>query len=132
MTPTLARMAFPEQLVAYRKAKDWTQAELARAVGISIPQLQRYEAGTSQPTLDVIKKLAKTLGVTADALIFEANERGPDDELRLQFEAISQFTPEEKRVAKTLLESLIIRHDSYKWRDLTGQPAKDQETKEAG
>jgi len=37
------------------------------------------------------------MGVTTDELVFEADERGPDDELRLQFEAISRFDPDEKR-----------------------------------
>ena len=85
--------------------------------------LQRYEAATPQPTLDVIKKLAMVLGVSSDALIFEASERGPDDELRLQFEAAQRLDPNEKQVAKTLLESLIIRHDANQWNRSTGQQA---------
>lgn len=111
----LARMAFPDQLAALRKSKGLSQTALATACGISLPQLYRYEAGASQPTLDVIKKLAVALGVSADALIFEPDERGPDDELRLQFEAAQRLSPDEKAVARTLLESLIIRHDANQW-----------------
>jgi len=111
----LAGMAFPDQLAALRKAKRLTQAALAEACSISLPQLQRYEAGSSQPTLDVIKKLAIALGVSSDALIFEASERGPDDDLRLQFEAIQHFEPDERDVVKAVLESLIIRHDANRW-----------------
>ncbi len=44
--------------------------------------------------------------------MFDEGERGPDPELRLQFEAVSQFTPEEKAVARTVLESLILKHDA--------------------
>lgn len=77
--------------------------------------VQRYEAGTSQPTLDVIKKMAVALSVSADALIFEPDERGPDDDLRLQFEAIARLDPEERQVVKAVLESMIIRHDAGRW-----------------
>lgn len=133
MMRILPGMAFPEHLTELRRQKNWTQADLAEASRISVPQLQRYEAGKSQPTLDVIKKLAVALGVSSDALIFDQAERGPDDDLRLQFEAIQRFSPEEKQVAKTLLESLIIRHESFRWhRPGSPPPAQPDTTKEAG
>ena len=119
----LVLMPFPAQLAALRKSKSLTQVALAEACGISVPQLQRYEAGTSQPTLDVIKKLAVVLGVSSDALIFEANERGPDDDLRLQFEAAQRLDPSEKQIAKAVLESLIIRHEANRWTKNTAPPA---------
>jgi len=116
-------MPFPNQLAAQRRAKRLTQAAFADACGISKPMVQRYEAGTSQPTLDVIKKMAVVLGVSSDALIFEPNERGPDDDLRLQFEALSRLDPDEKQVVKTVLEGLIIRHDAGRWTRTKNQRA---------
>ena len=108
-------MPFPDQLAALRHSKNLTQVQLAEACQISVPQLQRYEAGTSQPTLDVIKKLSVVLGVSSDTLIFEAHERGPSDDLRLEFEALQRLNPAEREVARTVLESLIIRHDAGQW-----------------
>jgi transcriptional regulator with XRE-family HTH domain len=108
-------MPFPERLAALRKAKALTQQSLADRIGLHISQIRRYEAGDSQPTLDVIRKLAIAFSVSADVLVFEEGERGPDPELRLQFEAVSQFTPEEKAVAQTVLESLILRHDASRF-----------------
>lgn len=105
-------MAFPERLAAIRKEKNLTQRALAKRVGLSVLQINRYEAGTSQPTLEVIRKLALTLGVTSDMLLFEKSERGPDDDLRLQFERIAQFDPEDKRVIKAVLDGLILRHEA--------------------
>jgi len=83
---------------------------LADATEIHVQQIKRYEAGTSQPSAEAIKKIAKTFSVTADWLLFENDERGPDDDLRLQFEALNQFSPEEKNVARTVLEGLILKH----------------------
>ena len=74
-----------------------------------------FQTGASQPTLDVIKRLAVALGVTADELIFDDNERGPDDELRLQFEAISRFSPEDKTVVRKVLDSLILSNEAKRW-----------------
>lgn len=95
--------------------KGLTQQALANAVGIHVTQLSRYESGSSQPTLDVIRKIAVALSVSADELIFDENERGPQDDLRLQFEAVSKFTAEEKRVIKSVLEGLILKHEAQRW-----------------
>ena len=75
-------------------------------------QIRRYESGASQPTLDSIRRLALALGVTTDELIFDKDERGPDEELRLQFEAISRFDPEEKKIVEALLEGMILKHEA--------------------
>jgi hypothetical protein len=37
--------------------------------------------------LDAISKLAVALSVSADVLLFAKDERGPDEDLKLQFEA---------------------------------------------
>ncbi len=42
-------------------------------------------------------------------------------DLRLQFEAITHFSPEEKMVARTVLESLILKHDANRWSTSSGQ-----------
>jgi len=108
-------MSFPERVVTLRKQKSWTQQHLAEQVGVRVLQIRRYESGASQPTLDAIRRLALALGVTTDELIFDKDERGPDDDLRLQFEALTRFTPEEKMIAKAVLESLILKHDANRF-----------------
>ena len=105
-------MPFPERLATLRKEKGLTQETLAQTVGSSRIQIHRYETGASQPTLDVIRKLAVALSVTSDELIFDGAERGPSDELRYQFEAISQFDDEDQKVAKAVLDGLILKHQA--------------------
>jgi len=106
---------FPQHLAALRKEKNLTQQQLADSIAVSVGQLRRYESGSSQPTLDVIRKLALALGVTSDRLLFGTDERGPDDDLRLQFEAVSRFSTEEKKVVKSLLEGMILKHEARRW-----------------
>jgi len=108
-------MGFPERLTALRKQRGLTQKTLAEEAGVRTLQIGRYEKGAAQPTLEVIRKLAVALGVTADELIFDKDERGPDEDLRLQFEAVSRMSPEEKRIVKELIEGMILKHEARRW-----------------
>jgi len=40
--------------------------------------------------MSALKRIALTLGVTIDEFVFEEGERGPDDDLRLQFDVPSE------------------------------------------
>jgi len=111
----LAAMEFPERLATLRRQKGMTGQALADAVGIHVTQLRRYEAGRSQPTLDVLRKLARSLGVSADLLLFDADERGPSDDLRLQFEAASRLDPDERQVVRELIEGMLLKHEARRW-----------------
>ncbi|HXE10636.1 MAG TPA: helix-turn-helix transcriptional regulator [Bryobacteraceae bacterium] len=106
---------FHERLVELRKQRGLTQQALAEQVGMHISQIRRYESGQSQPTLDAIRKLAVALSVSADMLLFEDQERGPDEELKLQFEAVTRLDPEEKKVIRSVIESIILRHEARRW-----------------
>lgn len=108
----LLAMDFPERLSTLRKGRSLTQQALADRASIHVAQVRRYESGETQPALDVIRRLAIALSVSADMLVFDTAERGPDDDLRLQFEAISRFDPEEKKVVKALLEGMILKHET--------------------
>jgi transcriptional regulator with XRE-family HTH domain len=115
LPPDLIAMQFPERMAALRKDKSLTQQALADKVGVHLTQIQRYESGTVQPTLDVIRRLAVALSVSADLLVFDKDERGPDDDLRLQFEAISRMSKEEKKIIKALLDGMILKHEAQRW-----------------
>lgn len=111
----LLTMELSGQLIALRKRKGWTQQEMADAIGLHVNQIKRYEAGTAQPSIEAIKKIAVAFSVSIDSLLFEAHERGPDEELKLQFEAVSRMTPSEKRVIRELLEGMILKHEARRW-----------------
>lgn len=114
-TAALLEMDFPQRLAALRKERSLTQDALAAQVGVHVSQLRRYEAGKSQPTLDVLRKLAIALSVSADTLVFDKDERGPDDDLRLQFEATTRLDEDEKRLVREVIESILLRHEAKRW-----------------
>ncbi len=107
-------MAFPEQLAELRKKKGLTQQVMADKLGIHVSQLKRYEKGTSQPTLDVFRKIVLALSVSADELLFD-QVRGPGDDLRFHFEAVSKLDQDEKMLVKELIEGILLKHDAKRW-----------------
>lgn len=108
----LLDMDFPERLVQLRKARQLTQRQLGELIDVHLTQVQRYENGSSQPTLDVLRRLAVALGVSADVLLFDTDERGPDETLKLKFEALRQFDATERVIVEGVLDSLIVQHQA--------------------
>jgi transcriptional regulator with XRE-family HTH domain len=105
-------MSFPAKLAQLRKQLGLSQQRLANTVGLHVNQVRRYEAGTAQPTLDALVSLARALHVSLDGLVFDDDERGPSNELRLQFEAVSALPEEDLKVIKALLDGMIIKHQA--------------------
>lgn len=105
-------MPFSDRLANLRKQRGLTQEALSDLIEITKTQVYRYESGTSQPTLDVIKKIAVALSVTADELIFEVEERQPDDSLNLLLEGVSRLDPDEKHVIREIIEGMLVKHQT--------------------
>lgn len=111
----LVTMDFAHRLAATRKQAGLTQQALADRIGTHVTQIRRYEAGTSTPTLDVLRNIAIGLSVTIDSLVFDDHERGPQDELRLAFEATQHLDPEEQAVVRQLIEAMLLKHEARRW-----------------
>lgn len=126
-------MEFPERLTALRKERGMTQQALADQVGLAVLQIRRYEGGTSQPTLDVIRRLAIALGVSADMLVFDEEERGPSDVLRYQFETVSRMSEHEQQMVRELLDAVIIKNQVAGALERVNKPeAKERRTRVQG
>ena len=57
------------RIIELRKAKNWSQSQLADKVGVSYAQIGRYETKGSQPPAGVLKKIADALDTTVDFLV---------------------------------------------------------------
>jgi transcriptional regulator with XRE-family HTH domain len=110
-TPLLAAH-FSTRLSHLRRQSSMTQQALADTAGLHVNQIRRYEAASARPTLEALVGLARALHVSLDDLVFEEGERGPSDDLRLQFEAVSHMAEDERRVVKALLEGMIMKYQS--------------------
>ncbi len=57
-----------------RKAKSYSQEQLAEKVGISVTHMSHIETGNTKLSLEVFYNIANALECTADELLFEPNE----------------------------------------------------------
>nr|WP_246494771.1 helix-turn-helix transcriptional regulator [Brenneria izadpanahii] len=112
MIPLLVCPSTPSIALHSGKAADLTQQALADSASIHVNQIRRYEAGSAHPTLDALIRLAKVLHVSLDGLVFDDHERGPSDDLALQFEAVSGMPEEERRIIKALLDGMILKYQA--------------------
>jgi transcriptional regulator with XRE-family HTH domain len=60
----MSRVDVSEVIKSQRAALQLSQGELAKAAGVSVRQLARYEAGEQQPTLSAAVALADALGIS--------------------------------------------------------------------
>lgn len=108
---------FGEQLSAARKAKKYTQEQLAEKLSISRTNISRWESGKMMPDLDTIKQLSRILeynffavdlGTPAEALpespapaAEPTASPSADDCIRLEGKSSTSFTPPQKEILYT-------------------------------
>ena len=66
---SLGKMRLEETLRTLRRRRGWTQVALAKKARITQGYLARVEAGTRTPTLPMLKRLARALGVALGRLV---------------------------------------------------------------
>ena len=118
----LYAMSFSQRMIALRRERGLTQQSFADATGIHVQQIKRYESGSAQPSMDALIRLARAMAISADALLFDEDERQPSDALRLHFEAVSKLPPEEQDTIINVIDGLLIKHEAQRW----GQTRKRQ------
>ena len=64
------------RLAFLRIGKGWSQAELARRIGVSPSTVGMYEQGRREPSLSLVVQLAREFGVSTDYLLTGATQQG--------------------------------------------------------
>lgn len=102
-----------ERIKQLRVDNNLTQSELAEKVGLTYVQIGRYEKGKSNPSSDVLQKLAAVLGTSTDYLMNGKTEQVEaqlvDKELIKQFQEVEKLNPDEKNLVKTFLDAFITK-----------------------
>jgi transcriptional regulator with XRE-family HTH domain len=109
-------MEFKERIKEARVKKGLSQSQLAKAIGVHVTNISRYERGENRPTSDVLTKLANELDVTADFLMDgsmddKAQSSISDKELLTQFQKVSLLSNDRKAIVKELLEAFLLKSD---------------------
>lgn len=62
-------MTIGEKILNMRKARGWSQEDLAERVGVSRQAVSRWEADSAKPDADRIIAICDLFGVSADYLL---------------------------------------------------------------
>lgn len=103
-----------ERMKARRKKLGLSQSELAVQVGLSYAQIGRYETKDVQPSAETLKKIAETLEISVEFLMYGSSEEKvqntlSDVELINQFKAIQEMEEKDQWVIKELIDAFITR-----------------------
>ena len=64
-------MTFGQKIKLRREELDYTQAELAQKIHTTQPYISRLENGNFNPSMQMIIKIASTLRISTDYLLFD-------------------------------------------------------------
>lgn len=106
------RKAFGSRVKELRKRKAWMQKQLADKIGVTPPQLNKYEAGVNAPAMEKLVQLADALDTTVDYLLTgDPADTKPLHNLRLleRFKALQDFESNDREVVITLIDAMIAK-----------------------
>lgn len=105
---------FKEKIKELRKNNGYFQKDIAKALNIEINTYGAWERGNSEPSIDIIRKLADFYNVSTDYLFDREEEDGriiiqepelPSDEKKL-LEEYRALSPELKALSRDYFKSL--------------------------
>ena len=67
----IVRPNIVEQYIAQRKQHNLTQEELASIMGVTRPNISRFETGQYNPTLDLLVKMAECMDLEIEVTLVE-------------------------------------------------------------
>ena len=74
-----AYLAAPTPLAFWRKHRGFTQADMARLIGVSQPYLAQLENGRRVGSVSIYRRLAQQLGLSVDELLPDEPDGAPTD-----------------------------------------------------
>lgn len=101
---------FSARLRELRAAGGMTQADLAKAAGVTETYIGKLEAGRAAPGIDLVARLAKGLGKTVADLLPQDDPPDTEDVLRKQARALANdLIRDSDRETLQLLVPLLAR-----------------------
>lgn len=108
-----AAAGFGPRLAQLRKAAGISQMALAAEIGVSQRMMAYYEGPTAHPPANLLAAIARSLGVSIDALLgVESSRRrtkATDTRMQRRLQQIEKLPPAERRQILQMLDALIER-----------------------
>ncbi len=95
------------RITELRKAKKWSQDELAKKVGSSRVMIGNYKRSSNTPSIDVLLKIANEFDVSVDFLIGEGQLSTYDKEVLKRIDDIEQLDEDTKNKLFFLIDNII-------------------------
>lgn len=110
---------FGDNLKAVRAKKGISQGDLAETLGTHPTHVSRYERGQASPTVEVVRRIADALSVSADDLVYgmdgaRAGAVLADAELLDLFNRVQGMTHEDIKTVKNMLKAFAFQKDMQK------------------
>lgn len=96
-------LQFGEILRKLRSEKGWSQAQLAKRIGLSSSIIAHYESGTRYPSLETLAEIRRVMGVSTDFLLGLSNQKDC-------WLDVSGLLPNEVKILEDLVESYRSLH----------------------
>lgn len=110
--PTIQTLA--QNLKALRKARGWSQADLAHRTGVHITHVSRVETGKYLPAIDFVMKTAKAFGVSLDQLLGDLEEQPEitieDKDLAERVRLLESLAKDERDALVKVIDAVLTKH----------------------
>lgn len=106
-------MPLGERIKQLRTEAGWSQGELADKVGTDARQISRYENGRITPSLDALARIADTLDVSLDHLVFDDIPRRPlhaaENVLGDRLSALAELDDDNRHSLLNVIDGLVTK-----------------------
>lgn len=95
----MENMTLGKRIAALRRQHNWTQEELAEAIGVTPQAVSKWENDQTCPDISLLSALAGKLEVTVDELLSGRKENAP---------AVQQLPEEQRRDPATMILRIVV------------------------
>ncbi|SPE76100.1 HTH-type transcriptional regulator ImmR [Flavobacterium columnare] len=100
-------LSIGSRIIILRKEKNWSQVELAKQINASREIISRYERNESQPSIDMIVKMANAFDVTVDFLLGQSENAALDKDTIERINDIQKMDSSTKNVLFNVIDTYI-------------------------
>ena len=102
---------FGERMAAFRVAKGLSQAQLAAEIGMTRDRIAYYERSATNPSFEVIQKVADYFGVSVGELLNDTSKTrrkpGPPSQFAKIAEQLDRLPRAKQKVVAEMLEGFL-------------------------
>ena len=107
-------MKFADKMAKLRREKGWLQSNLSEKVGVHVAHLSRLENGKSQPSVELLWKLAQAFDVSADFLLDDnVDERTPvtvqNKPLNERLEMVEKLEEKDRQTIINVIDAMLTK-----------------------